>query len=265
MFEPEQPRNSPSRDNLLKRKTVLRKTNLMFGGPLANSEYVLESSYASKKEACVFYPKFPRALLSTGFIIVPSLSSANIKGKYELEVYCSEKFELHSIPESESKVIAGSWTEAISGGSHIHSSWKKNPMFTLRLKNTSRSIIRESGEEIYYKVRISLTRHGSVWRAKERKDTVGCMIAFYVFISSGNSNDLVEIYASPFVPTSEVCSEDDFQLQPLKKGEEYVIMPATNQPGIIGNFVLSVMCAQEFLFTSMKEKKTSTKSKQQNV
>jgi hypothetical protein len=78
------------------------------------------------------------------------------------------------------------------------------------------------------------------------------MIGFYVFRSS--SNELTEIYASPFVPTTEVCTEDDFKLQPLRKGEEYIIMPTTNAPDVHGNFVLAVMSEQEFLFGRDKDK-----------
>jgi hypothetical protein len=115
------------------------------------------------------------------------------------------------------------------------------------------------GQERFYNVRISLCRHGSNWRNKERKDTVGSMISFYVFISK--NNDLVEIYSAPFSPTSEVCTEDEFKLQPLKKGEEYVIMPTTNAPAVHGNYILSVMCEQEYIFTILKDKASSSSGK----
>ena len=244
------------RDAIMHRKKkVLRKTNLITGGPLADAEYVLESTFSSKKEACIYFPKLPRSVIPSGFVIVPCLNVPGVRAKYDLEVYCSEKFELNLIPESESKAIAGSWAPELCGGSHLNPDWKKNPKFSLKLRPTSKSALGEDGQEKFYSVRIALCRHGSAWRSKERKDTVGCMISFYIFISRGN--ELIEIYSAPFSPTSEVCTEDDFKLQPLKKGEEYVIMPTTNAPGIRGNFILSVMCEQEFLFSGTKDRSSA--------
>lgn len=251
MLDPEEAPDP--RDAILQRKKkVLRKTNLISGGPLADAEFVLESTFSSKKEACIYFPKLPRSVMPAGFVIVPCLSMPGTRAKYDLEVYCSEKFELSIIPESESKVVAGSWAGELCGGSHLNPDWKKNPKFTLKLRPTSKSLLGVDGQEKFYSVRIALCRHGSAWRNKERKDTVGCMISFYIFIS--RSNDLVEIYSAPFTPTSEVCTEDDFKLQPLKKGEEYVIMPTTNAPGIRGNFILSVMSEQEFIFSNLKDR-----------
>jgi hypothetical protein len=237
---------------LLKKKKVLRKTSLITAGPLADAEYVLESTISSKKEACIYYSKLPRSFVPTGFVIVPSFADPGVRGKFDLEVYCSEKFELSLIPDSESRVLAGTWTEALSGGSHLNPNWKKNPRYSLKLKATSKSQLGPNGEEREYSVRIALCKHGSSWRRKERKDTVGSMISFYVFVS--RNNDLIELYSAPFVPTLEVCTEDDFKLPPLRKGEEYVIMPVTNAPDVHGNFILSVMCEQEFLFTAAREK-----------
>lgn len=235
---------------------MLRKTSLLAGGPLADAEYVLQSSFCSKREACIYFPKLPRAFVPTGLVIVPCLNQLGAKAKYDIEVYCSEAFDLTLIPDAQSKVLAGAWTESLSGGSHLHPSWKKNPKYSLRLKNTSKSLLGEGGQERQYGVRIALCRHGSAWRNKERKDTVGCMISFYVFVS--RNNEQREVYAAPFVPTSEVCTEDDFKLAPLKKGEEYIIMPTTNAPGVHGNFVLSLMCDQEFIFGPLKDKSSSS-------
>lgn len=256
LFEEEEIR--ALRDAPPKKKKILRKTSMIAGGPLAGAEYVLESTFSSKKEACIYFPKLPRSCISSGLVIVPCMNQANVRGKFDIEVYCSEKFDFSLVPDSESKVLAGSWNESASGGSHLNPNWKKNPKYSLRLKGTHKSMLGEDGAERYYNVRISLCRHGSSWRNKERKDTVGCMISFYVFIS--RNNELIEVYSAPFSPTSEVCTEDDFKLQPLKKGEEYIIMPTTNAPDVFGNFVLSLMCEQEFIFTTLKDKSSNKRA-----
>jgi hypothetical protein len=152
-------------------KNVLRKTSVMIGGPLADTEYVLESSFSKKNEACIYYPKLPRACIPSGFIIVPSMNAAysssnSARGKFDIEVYCSEKFDMTLVPDKDSKVMAGTWTETLSGGSHLHPTWKKNPRYTLKLKHTSKKELGDSPHEKFYSVRIALCRHGTSWRSK---------------------------------------------------------------------------------------------------
>ena len=97
-----------------------------------------------------------------------------MKGSFSLSVHCSEQVYLNALPEAFSQTIAGEWTDATAGGSHLAQSWKKNPKFSLNIRYPPHG-------EMSPRVRITLARCGEkVWKAMSRKDTVGCMIGFYV-------------------------------------------------------------------------------------
>lgn len=214
-------------------KTILRKVSV---NP---NTYSLQTSFSNKTVASVYYPKMPRSWVPNGFLIIPCLSEKGIKGSFDLEIYCSEKVIVRALPDTYSRSIAGEWTESLAGGSHLFAAtWKKNPKFTFRFKNVSQG-------SAPARVRISVARHGAVWKALARKDTVGCMIGFYLFISRADG-ELYQVYESPFLPNEEMSTNSDFQLEQLAAGDEYVIMPATFAEEKCGAFVLSVMADYEF-------------------
>jgi hypothetical protein len=159
-----------------------------------------------------------------------------MKGNFELEVYSSEPVILSHIPDSHSRCIAGEWKEGVAGGSHLLSSWKKNPKYNLKIRNSSYGIPSNT--------RISLSRYGEKWKVASKKDTIGCMIGFYIF--KNKNGELTQIYESNFIPTDEICTEDSFQLEPLESDEVYTIMPTTFSEGKIGSFILYVMCERDF-------------------
>lgn len=213
-------------------KTILRKLHLDSAG------YTLISSFSSKTEACVFYPKLPRAWISNGLIVVPCMSEKGVKGDFELEVYSSEAVIVNPLPETFARSIASEWTESNAGGSHIcPSTWKKNPKFTLRFHNPVNT-------DAEARFRITLARQGSHWRPACKKDTVGNMIGFYIFLAQGTEQTLV--YESTFSPDDEVSTEPSFTLRQLHHGEVYTIMPCTCHDGKIGAFVLSILSEYEF-------------------
>lgn len=206
--------------------------------------YHLTTSYNSKSEACVFYPNIPRAWFPDGLTIIPSLNEKNIKGSFEIDVFSSEKIYINQLPESFSKSLSADWVDGHNGGSHINSStWKKNPKFTLKFRYPL-----DSDEPT--KVRIALSRFGSDWHSRCKRDPIGCMIGFYLFIDQGGDHSLY--YESPFLPDQEVSTETSFTLPQLGPGENYSIMPATYKEGKHGAFVLSILSECEFSF--IKEK-----------
>lgn len=216
-------------------KTILRK--IQISNP---ASYSLQTSFSNKTAATVYYPKMPRSWVPNGILVVPSLSEKGIKGSYDLEIYCSEKVTVRALPDTYSRSMAGEWTEALAGGSHLSAAtWKKNPKFTFRFKNVSQG-------SAPARVRISLARHGAAWKTMARKDTVGCMIGFYLFISRQDGEHLLQVYESPFLPNDEMSTDSDFQLEQLAAGDEYVIMPATFGEHKCGAFVLSVIADYEF-------------------
>eukprot|EP01034_Spumella_vulgaris_P022861 gene22861-29038_t len=211
----------PSKNVLDAPKTILRKLTV------DPHSYHLVTHHINKNESCVFYPKIPRSWIPNGLLIVPCLSEKGVKGAFDLEVYSSEPVHLNQLPETFSRTIAGEWTETSAGGSHIspNGTWKKNPKYDLKFHYPVNS-------EEPARVRVSLARHGTTWKAMSRKDTVGCMLGFYIFIN--RNGDLQQIYEGTFVPDAELSTDPSFTLRQLSHGEVYTIMPATFSEGKIG-------------------------------
>jgi len=211
-------------------KTVLRKV------AITPETYYAQSAFSSKTEATIYFPKIPRAWMPNGLIIVPCLSDKNVKGTYELEIYASETVLLNQLPDPYSRTVAGEWIEASAGGSHLSATWKKNPKYSLKIKSN------KSGAPA--RVRITLTRHGSTWKTMCKKDTLGCMIGFYIFIQKGDS--MTQVFDSGFLPDDEVSTASSFTLEQLGADSEYIIMPATFLESKMGSFVLSIIAEYEF-------------------
>lgn len=218
-------------------KTILRKL------VLDDHAYHAETTFASKQETCIFYPKLPRAWIPNGLLIIPCLNDKGIKCPFELEIYASEELSLTPLPEQYSRSISGEWQDSSAGGSHIYANWKKNPKFTLR-------IVPPVNTEAPARMRMTLAKYGPQWKALSKKDAVGCMIGFYIFIQRGSEQQ--QFYESTFVPDEEFSTDASFALPLLPSGETYTIMPATFGEGKMGAFVLSIMCEYEFHLTKDK-------------
>jgi len=212
-------------------KTILRKLNV------ESSSYHQASGFNHKSEAVIFYPKLPRLWIPNGFIITPSLSEKGIKGNFELSIYSSEKIFINQLPETYSRTIAGEWTDSSSGGSHICPEWKKNPKYTLKFHYPVNS-------DAPIRVRITLSKIGPDWKSISKKDTVGCMIGFYIF--ANRYGELTQVYESTFGPDIEIATDPSFTLNQLPQGEIYTIMPVTFGEKKLGPFVLSLMSECEF-------------------
>ena len=222
--------------------TILRKTSLKL--PVS---YFMKTTYSHKTEAVVYYPRLPRSWVGNGLIIVPSLSEKGVKGTYELEINCSEPVRVKLLPEAYSRTIAGEWKDGECGGSHLSPAWKKNPRFALKFRNTNKG-------NAPARTRITLAKHGEKWNVG-KKDTVGTMIAFYIFIcdkTDGGAGELRLVHESAFSPDSFVATDNNFSLEALGDKEEYIIMPTTFNESIKASFVLSI--TSEYEYTITKEK-----------
>jgi hypothetical protein len=224
-------------------KTILRKSSLT--APVC---YSVKSSYTHKTESSLYYPRLPRSWVGNGIIIVPSLSEKGVKGSYELEVNCSEPVRVKQLPDAFSRAVAGEWRDNECGGNHLNSTWKKNPKYSLRFRNTNKG-------NAPVRVRLTLSRHGDRWKSMCKKDTVGTMIGFYIFIldkTSGGAGDLRLLFEAPFAPDDSVATAPDFTLEALGEKEEYIIMPTTFAEDKKGAFVISM--TSDYEFTLVKEK-----------
>ena len=231
--------------------------------------YHEQVGHCSKVETSVLFPRLPKSYVVNGFIIVPSLSEKGIKGHFEIEVYASEPVKLRQLPDSYYRMIAGDWTEHSAGGSHLHPlTFKKNPKFVLKLRHGKHRQL-PSGDlpnpSDPVKTRIVVSRVGEGWHSLAKKDTVGCMIGFYLFVrrsaapaaagqkEAHGAGELIQVYESTFVPDDDVSTEDDFMLEQIAGDEEYVIMPTTFGDGKVGSFVVSISSDAEFSFTAEKK------------
>eukprot|EP00606_Chrysophyceae_sp_TOSAG23-5_P001556 GSChrysophyteH2.ASY1.ANO1.598.1 assembled CDS len=224
-------------------KTILRRASLQ--QPVG---YSVKSSYTHKSEAAIYYPRLPRSWVGNGLIIVPSLSEKGVKGSYELEVNCSEPVRIRQLPDSFNRTLAGEWRDNECGGNHLGQLWKKNPRYTLKFRNINKG-------NAPARTRITLNKHGERWKNMSKKDTVGCMIGFYIFIcdkTDGGAGDMRLLYESPFAPDEKISTDPDFTLEALGDKEEYVIMPATFSEDKKGAFVLSI--TSDYEYTIVKEK-----------
>lgn len=227
-----------------KPKVILRKLCV------EPENYCQVSSFQSKTESVLFYPRIPRAWIPNGFLVVPCLNDKAVKGKYELDIFCSEKVSVNALPEDFAQTIAGEWTDASAGGSHISPSWDKNPKFGLNIRWPVTA-------EAAPRVCITLAKHGPQWRAQSKKDTIGCMIGFYVLVSQYGETH--KVFESVFSPDHELATDPSFTLERLPPDAKYIIMPTTFEEGKVGPFVISVMCEYEFDFISIKKEEAKGK------
>jgi len=224
-------------------KTVLRKASL--SQPVS---YYIKSTYSHKTEAVVYYPRLPRSWVGNGIIVTPSLSEKGVKGSYELEINSSEPIKVRLLPDAYSRNVAGEWRDGECGGNHLNPNWKKNPRYSVKFRSLNKG-------NAPARTRIKVSKHGEKWKTGSKKETVGNMIGFYIFIcdkSDGGAGEMRQVFESPFAPDDEIATDPDFTLEGLGPKEEYIIMPATFNEGKKGAFVLSI--TSEYEYTIVKEK-----------
>lgn len=244
--------------------TILRKTSL---SPSQNLFQYFQNTFSSRSEATIFFPSCPRSWWRPGgLLIIPSLSEKGVKGSFELEIHCSEELKVKALPDIYTRSLTNEWTESTAGGCHLSPHWKKNPKFSLRLKQpggsnsstTANNNSSSSNNNVSSmggnqpSIRIQLNRAGLHWKSLRKRDPVGTMMGFYVFLHT-SQGDLHQLFESPFVPSEElVVTESTLQLEPLKPSEEYLIMPCTYGENKCGSFILTISMDCEFIFTKEK-------------
>jgi hypothetical protein len=219
------------------------------------------TTFCSRHEACMYLPKAPRSWMPDGLIIIPYLSERGARGTFDIEIYSSGNVVLEQLPGQLCHSLGGDWNENCAGGSHLCTTFKKNPHFYLDLfppkprpttnGSPSRQAIQPTVEEQSCNVRIALARCGASWRSLCRTDAVGCMIGFYVYIvtrEGGTTDNHKLIHETVFAPTEEVSTEVGFTLDYLPHGQSYMIVPTTFTEGKHGSFVLSIAANCEYHF-----------------
>ncbi|CAM9172987.1 unnamed protein product, partial [Ectocarpus sp. 13 AM-2016] len=193
------------------------------------------SDYRSTEASTLMLKSLHRDFMPNGLFLVPTLSEKGVKGAYSLEIHSDHAVEVEELPETTSRTIAAEWGTQTAGGSHIHPDWKKNPCFHLKLRTTGP-----------IKVRISLSRPEKDWKNKCIRDSVGCMMGFYLMSGSKPNRNQAMFHegrpyeGSPMVPTHEVSTPPGFMLDNSSEDDIFTIMPATFEPGKTGPFFISI-------------------------
>ncbi|CAM9797164.1 unnamed protein product [Pylaiella littoralis] len=198
-------------------------------------EWCVMSDYRSTEVSTLMLKSLRKDFMPTGLFLVPTLSEKGVKGAYSLEIHSDHAVEVEELPEAASRTIAAEWGTQTAGGSHIHPDWKKNPCFHLKLRTTGPA-----------KLRISVSRPEKDWKNKCIRDSVGCMMGFYLMAGpKPNRNQTIfhegrPYEGSPMVPTHEVSTPTGFMLDSTSEDEVFTIMPATFEPGKTGPFFISI-------------------------
>ena len=206
------------------------------------NEWSVCSDYSNSDVCAMYLHKVDIETLSDGLLIIPSLSEKGMKGSFTLEVHSDFAVKVEELPESRSKTISGEWAEGCNGGSHLNPDWKKNPRYQLHINSAEAS-----------NVKITLSRNEKTWGKQCHKDSIGCMMGFYLMQGSKPTREGGFIYhegkpwnESSFVPLNSVSTPEGFRLDPLPDDEYYSIMPATFDAGKKGPFFLSVVMDADF-------------------
>ena len=167
-------------------------------------EWSICTRYSSIDVTSVFMKKVDVESLSDGLLIVPTLSERGAKGGFTLEVHSDFAVSVLELPEARSKTLAGEWTESTAGGSHLNPDWKKNPRYSLTLDSSGPS-----------PVKITLSRSQASWTKDCAKDSIGCMMGFYLMVGDKPNRDLSPAHhdgrpwsESAFVPLHSVCTPE---------------------------------------------------------
>jgi len=206
-------------------------------------EWSQSSDYGDKEVATTLLENLNPEWMQHGLLIVPTLSKDGRGGNFTLEAHSDVPVLMEELPESRSMTVAGEWVEGNAVGSHLYPDWKRNPKYQLRLLSDRPA-----------KIKITVTRPDAVWKAQCRKDTVGCMMGFYLMAGAKPNREeggAIMYEGKPwtessFVPMNTVSTPKDFYLEPLPDEEVYTIMPAIFEPQHRGPFMLSVTTDVEF-------------------
>lgn len=206
-------------------------------------EWWQSSDYSDREVATTLLENINPEWMQHGLLITPTLMKGGNCGNFTLEVHSDYPVNMEELPESRSQTVAGEWAEGNAVGSHLYPDWKRNPKYQLRLLSDRPA-----------KVKITLTRPENTWKAQCRKDTVGCMMGFYLMVGakpSREENGAIMYEGKPwtesaFVPMHSVSTPRNFYLEPLPDEEVYTIMPAIFEPKHEGSFMLSVSTDVEF-------------------
>ena len=180
--------------------------------------------------------------MENGMIVVPLLQQVGMEGSYMLEVFSEVPVSMRELPQDREKTVASSWTEALCGGMHMNENWKRNPKFTLELFADRPA-----------KVEITLSRPLDRWGKRAVKDSVGCMIGFYVIAGTRVTKEPTGIFhegkpftVTPYMPVHKLSTPPEFYLPALAEKEVYTILPTTYEPERLGPFFVTVKADCDF-------------------
>ena len=209
---------------------------------ISKQEWCYQSDFSDTETATCNLPDVMQIWMENGMVVVPLLQQVGMEGSYMLEVFSEVPVSMRELPQDREKTVASSWTEALCGGMHMNENWKRNPRFTLELF-TDRPA----------KVEITLSRPLDRWEKRAVKDSVGCMIGFYVIAGTRVTKEPTGIFhegkpftVTPYMPVHKLSTPSEFYLPALAEKEVYTILPTTYEPERLGPFFVTVKADCDF-------------------
>jgi hypothetical protein len=213
-------------------------------------EWCIQTHFAGVSESCVLFKGLCRSWMPHGMVVVPCLAEAGVSGQFELEVHSNIPLHVWQLPDAHARTLVGEWTRDTAGGGHLHQTWRKNPHFRLRFSPHSAPV----------RAKINLERPAAHWSSQVKRDHIGSMIGFYLFLgckaeqqARGVTADEQPWNETPFVPLHEISSPENLTFASPPEGEDYYLMPCTLDPNFMGPFVLSVVSDVVLTLTLVRE------------
>ena len=211
----------------------------------------VEFGYESEREASGLIQLTAGAPL----LIVPSLASSGLSGRFRVSVWSSAPVALHRISGgAHTATINGEWSGngkkkgSNAGGCHLEGTWGRNPQYAISVDGHLNSSIK-----------IVLRRPEVAWAQAMQKSVVESMAGFYLLrapgpceeqgrltLSDKASADAIMVHETCFAPTLEVsCTVN------LNGSTTLVLVPATYAVGQQGPFEIELASDQPVRWSAL--------------
>jgi len=219
---------------------------------IQRDEWCIISFFKDKLSACILLRELSASFCERSLIITPMLKKEE-EGEFQLEVHSDLPVQIQQLDEARMKTLAGRWRDGTAGGCHVEESkWRLNPRFKLRLHG-------QKGRSV--DVHVTLSRPEDRWATQCKRDSVSCMIGFYILPASSNDlSDAIkyqqgETFQTDFVPMSQISTPHGFTMEVVHEDEYYIIVPCTYAADQRGPFSLCVASEIEFSLSRIQTKK----------
>lgn len=160
------------------------------------------------------------------YIILACTYTPYYLGSFELTLACDSEIPLEFIEDSQVHTFSGAWTLQTSGGSLSHPTWRMNPQYYIDVEDTSTAAVSLSQSPL--------------------SDASWPYIGICVVRVESNQEKAFNISKDDVVTITDFTNADRVTTSSFKliKGEKYIIIPMTYNPGVLNTFKLKLSGAK---------------------